>query len=198
MDGHDLAAGTYAFFAIPGPDTWTLIFNRTARQWGSFTYQAAQDALRVTAKPRTAPAQEYLAYTIQVTAPDALRVELAWDTLAVGFDVALDAPGSYWAYLEKALAGAGPQEWQPLDTGAAYCLQSGTHLDRALEWADRSIAHQGGLPEPVPEGPAAAPPGPKRGGLELLRKAIALAAAGAPADTQEELKALEADWSREP
>jgi hypothetical protein len=198
IDGHDLAAGTYAFFAIPGPDAWTLIFSRTAKQWGSFTYQATQDALRVTAKPRAVPAQEYLAYTIQVTAPDALRVELAWDTLAVGFDVALDAPGIYWSYLEKAVAGAGPEEWQPLDTAVAYCLQSNTHLDRAQEWADRSIRIREGYRNLSLKAQLLRRQGRNGEALELLRKAIALAAAGAPANTQEELKAMEADWVREP
>jgi len=198
IDGHDLAAGTYAFFAIPGPDAWTLIFNRTARQWGSFTYQSAQDALRVPARPRPAAPQEYLAYTIQVTAPDTLRVELAWDTLAVGFDVALDAPGIYWAYLEKAVAGAGPEEWQPLDTAVAYCLQGNAHLDQAQEWVDRSIRIREGDRNLSLKAQLRRRQGRNEEALDLLRKAIALAAAAAPANTTEELKTLEADWTRVP
>ena len=134
-----LAAGVYGFFAIPGPDQWTLIFNRTAKQWGAFSYDAGQDALRVQVKPAAGAREEYLAYTIRVAGPDALRVDLAWDTLTVGFDVDLAAHDRYWAYLEQTLAGAGPEEWQPLNQAAAYCLQSDSHLDRANEWVDRSI-----------------------------------------------------------
>jgi len=97
-----------------------LIFSRAAKQWGSFAYRPDQDALRIQARPRACPPREYLAYTVQVAGPGALRVELAWDTLAVGFDVALDAQGIYWAYLEKTLAGARPDEYIPFLQGARY------------------------------------------------------------------------------
>ena len=53
--GQPLAAGTYAVFAIPGATEWTLIFNRTAEQWGAFRYDPAQDALRVTVAPEAFP-----------------------------------------------------------------------------------------------------------------------------------------------
>jgi hypothetical protein len=192
--GRDLAAGTYGFFAIPGPEAWTLIFSRTAKQWGAFTYQPAQDALRITARPRPAPAQEYLAYSIQVTGPDALRVELAWDTLAVGFDVALDAPGIYWDYLEKAVAGAGPAEWQPLDAGAAWCVQNGRHLDKALEWVERSIRIQPGWRNLSLKAQLLRRAGNQAEAMELLDRAIGMAAGNA----LEELKALRTEWTPQP
>lgn len=193
IDGHPLAAGAYAFFAIPGPEQWTLIFNRTARQWGAFSYQAGQDALRLQARPRRGPMEEFLAYRIGVAGPDSLRVELAWETLTVGFDVALAAHDRYWAYLEKTLAGIGPQEWQPLNQGAAYCLQSDSHLEQGMAWVERSIRIQ---------------PGPRNLGLkaQLLHRAgrtqEALAvldqalAAGPPGPAQDELKALRAQWRK--
>lgn len=53
--GQPLAAGTYAVFAIPGAAEWTFVFNRVAAQWGAFRYDAAQDALRVTAAPQAFP-----------------------------------------------------------------------------------------------------------------------------------------------
>ena len=53
--GQPLEAGTYAVFAIPGASEWTFIFNRVATQWGAYRYDAAQDALRVTATPQAFP-----------------------------------------------------------------------------------------------------------------------------------------------
>lgn len=55
IDGQPLAAGTYALFTIPGPSEWTVVFNKTAKQWGAFKYDAGQDALRVKVKPKTLP-----------------------------------------------------------------------------------------------------------------------------------------------
>jgi hypothetical protein len=51
VEGQRLAAGTYALFTIPGEATWTVIFNKTAKQWGAFDYDAGQDALRVEVAP---------------------------------------------------------------------------------------------------------------------------------------------------
>ncbi|PZX56914.1 Protein of unknown function (DUF2911) [Algoriphagus ratkowskyi] len=48
VEGKKLTAGTYSFFIIPGESSSTFIFNKTAKQWGAFDYDKAQDALRVT------------------------------------------------------------------------------------------------------------------------------------------------------
>jgi len=40
-------AGTYALFTIPGEKEWTLIVNKTAKQWGAFKYDQAADLGRV-------------------------------------------------------------------------------------------------------------------------------------------------------
>jgi hypothetical protein len=65
VEGKTLPAGKYGFFAIPGEKEWTVIFNKTANQWGAFKYDQAQDQLRVMAKPRkSAKMNERLAYDV--------------------------------------------------------------------------------------------------------------------------------------
>src|SRR5947209_601774 len=64
VNGQKLPAGTYSLHTIPGKDEWTVIFNSDAGQWGSFTYDAKKDVLRVKTKPVTAAdTQENLRYT---------------------------------------------------------------------------------------------------------------------------------------
>ena len=64
VEGKALPAGTYSFYTIPGEDEWTVIFNKTAKQWGT-QYDEKQDALRVTAKPqKSASMNERLAYEV--------------------------------------------------------------------------------------------------------------------------------------
>jgi hypothetical protein len=196
IGGQDLAAGAYAFFAIPGPDQWTLIFNRQAKQWGAFSYQAGQDALRIQARPAAEPPQEYLAYRIQVQGPGALRVELAWAGLAVGFDLTVDAQGGYWAYLNRTLAGAGPEEWQPLNQAANYCLLTGTHLDQAMVWIDRSLQIKEGARNLQLKAQLLRRAGRTGEALPLLEKAIELATASGSRTSLEELEALRAEWNK--
>jgi len=192
--GKDLAAGTYAFFAIPGPKDWTLIFSKNTKQWGSYAYSTAEDALRVEATPTVLPAnQEYLLYTIQVESPERLRVELDWEKLGVGFDVAMDTPGLYWAYLQKTLAGVRPEEATPFAQGARYCLTSGTHLDQGMAWIDQSIKAKETASNLEIKAKLLQKTGHTQDALPFLQKAMALgAAAKAPQDYLDGLAKLKA------
>lgn len=83
VQGKPLAAGTYSLFTIPAEGEWTIIFNKTAKQWGAYDYDSAQDVLRVTATPKAGDATEALEFTL-----DGSDVVLHWDKLAVPFTVA--------------------------------------------------------------------------------------------------------------
>jgi hypothetical protein len=196
--GKDLPAGSYAFFAIPGPKAWTLIFSRNTKQWGSYAYTTAEDALRVETTPSTLPSnQEYLLYTIQVKSPEALRVELAWEKLSVGFDVDLDAPNLYWAYLQKTLASAKPEESTPFARGASFCLNSGTHLEQGLAWVDISIKAKETFNNVAVKARLLQKLGRTPEALPLIGKAITLAtAAKAPKEDLDALEAYRAEWSK--
>ncbi len=78
VEGKTLAAGTYSFYALPGKDAWTVIFNKTAKQWGT-QYDEKQDALRVNVKPRKSKAMnERLKYEVADN-----ELVLMWENLAV-------------------------------------------------------------------------------------------------------------------
>jgi len=83
VEGQRLAAGTYALFTIPGESEWTVIFNRTARQWGAYEYDAGADALRVTVAPESGEHVEALDFVVEGE-----RVVVRWEKARVGFRVA--------------------------------------------------------------------------------------------------------------
>jgi len=84
INGKQLAAGKYSLFTIPNEAEWTFIFNKQAEQWGAYKYKEAQDALRVTAQPTTAPE-----FTEQMTfeVDEAGVVSFLWENLKVSFTV---------------------------------------------------------------------------------------------------------------
>lgn len=87
VEGEALPAGTYSLFTIPGEAEWTVIFNRTAEQWGAYEYDASKDALRVTVTPREHEMVEALDFEVGEG-----EVVMTWEKLAV--PVAVSAAGS--------------------------------------------------------------------------------------------------------
>ncbi|MBC6989888.1 DUF2911 domain-containing protein [Hymenobacter sp. BT491] len=84
IEGQALPAGKYALFTIPGETEWTVIFNKTADQWGAFKYDAAQDALRVKVKPKKT-AQPTEVFTINLDKSG--KVSMLWENTEVDFTV---------------------------------------------------------------------------------------------------------------
>ena len=50
INGLKVPAGEYALFTLPKEDGWTLIINKTAKQWGAFNYAQADDLGRTKMK----------------------------------------------------------------------------------------------------------------------------------------------------
>jgi len=86
VEGQKLPAGAYAFFVKPGKDPakdqWAIIFNKTVKQWGAYSYDSKQDALVVKVTPKAAEMTEALMYEIQGSA-----LVLRFENLAVPVQV---------------------------------------------------------------------------------------------------------------
>src|SRR6267142_3468464 len=90
IEGKPLPKGTYGLHMIPGESEWTVIFSKNSTSWGSFTYDQAEDALRVMVKPQTAEFHEALTYDFDDVSPDASVVTLRWEKVAVPFKVGVN------------------------------------------------------------------------------------------------------------
>lgn len=137
--GKDVPAGSYALFALPGAESWTLILNKQAKQWGAYAYKPEEDVLRWTVKPLSAPFQEWLEYRVAPEGEKAWHVELRWEKLAVPFDIEVDVRGIYWKHLQETLAKAKDTEWLPWYQAADYCFKQGIHPQESLAWIEKSL-----------------------------------------------------------
>lgn len=82
IDGKTLPAGKYGLFVISGDDEWTVIFNKTWKQWGAYEYKAADDALRIMVKAGKAkPFAESLLYAIDKNG----KVSMVWGDYEISF-----------------------------------------------------------------------------------------------------------------
>lgn len=141
VEGHAVPKGTYALFAIPGPDRWTFILNRRARQQGAWEYDARLDALRFDVKPKAAPFSEWLTFEVYPASADGAYVDLYWEKLRASFLVEVDVDGIVQGRMKRALAGNG-HDWKLLADAAEYCLERERQMAQAREWIESSIRIQ--------------------------------------------------------
>lgn len=139
VEGKTLPGGIYGLHMIPTADSWTIIFSKAADSWGSYTYDQAEDALRVTVKPHPAEMQEALQYTFDDIKADSAAVTLRWEKLAVVFRVAANDQETVLPYIRKKMRGFQQYFWGPTNEAAKYCLEKKIALPEALKWADLSI-----------------------------------------------------------
>src|SRR5436190_15841864 len=82
INGQPLKAGSYSMHTIPGKDEWTIVFNNDPGQWGSFSYDAAKDALRVKSKAQAVnDNQEWLIYSFDPVTANSATVNMRWEKL---------------------------------------------------------------------------------------------------------------------
>ena len=140
VEGQPLAKGAYGLHMIPGADSWTVIFSRNSSAWGSFSYNQAEDALRVTVKPQSADLHNALTYDIDMVKPDSAVVKLQWEKLAVPFTVASNETEATLASLRDELRGGKQYVWESGAEAAQYCLTKKVAFEDGLAWANKSIA----------------------------------------------------------
>jgi tetratricopeptide (TPR) repeat protein len=142
IEGKPLDKGTYGLHMIPNADEWTIIFSKNSTSWGSFTYNQAEDALRVTVKPQSADMHNALTYDFDQLQPNSAVVELEWEKVAIPFKVSVDVHDVVQASLQKQLRNLSQYTWMSWDDAATYLLTEKIAYDEALAYANKSIENE--------------------------------------------------------
>ena len=142
IEGKPLDRGTYGLHMIPNEDQWTIIFSKMHTAWGSFSYDQAEDALRVTVKPGTSELHNALAYDFDQLEPDSTVVTMSWDKVAVPFKVAVNLNQTVEASLHNQLRGLSQYTWDAWDNAATYMVDNKMDLNEALKYEDKSIQNE--------------------------------------------------------
>ena len=139
INGQKLPAGSYSLHTIPAKDEWTLVFNGTDNQWGSFNYDPAKDTLRVKVKPQWVnDIQEWLSFDIPNVTPNSAQVNIRWEKVRVPFTVEVPNVEGVWRRKVDAAMAANPTDWRiPLNVANLY--NGDDKWDDAIKWADQSI-----------------------------------------------------------
>jgi hypothetical protein len=141
IEGKPLPAGRYGLHMIAGPEEWTVIFSKDSNAWGSFYYDPAADALRVTVKPRKHEYREWLTYEFPTRRPAESVAELQWEDLAVPWTIKVENINElYFSRIKENLTNVQGFGWRGWVAASQFCVAENTHLEQALEWAEIAVS----------------------------------------------------------
>ncbi len=140
VNGQDLAAGRYGLHMLPRETgEWDVIFSTQSGAWGSFSYDDGEDALRVAAKPESAPQEERLSFTFDNPTDNSVDIAMNWEKVRLSFTVEVDVDAIVLDDIQNQLRGVSRFFWQGWQQAANWCNQNDTNLDEALQWAERAV-----------------------------------------------------------
>jgi hypothetical protein len=138
--GQAVPAGTYALFTVPGQETWTIILNNQAEQWGGFRYDPADDVVRVEVPSQTdAPMRETLHLGFNALQDETAVLEIAWENTVVEVPIAVDVRNRLQPRIEAALSSGKAQNARIYFQAAAFYYDHQIDLERAAEWIDLAL-----------------------------------------------------------
>jgi hypothetical protein len=140
VNGTKLGAGTYGLHMIPTSGAWTVIFSNESGAWGSFSYDAKEDAARVTATPEAAAFQERLGYSFDEPTRDSVVLAMRWEKVRLPVEIKVDVARTVLENYRAQLRGLPRFGWQGWNQAANWAAQNEIDLDEAMAWADRSIS----------------------------------------------------------
>ena len=147
LEGHKVAAGEYGLFSIPGENEWTIILNKTAKQWGAYDYSAAADYLRFTIKPvKIQENVETLTMQFTNVIPTSADLNLLWEHTALMMYLTIDIDAKVMARIDSAMQ----TDKKPYYDAIIYYWNNDKDMNKALTWA-MALQHVQGFPPYVPK-----------------------------------------------
>lgn len=141
INDQPLPAGKYGFFIATGKEESTLIFSKDNAAWGSYFYDPARDALRISSRQQVLDKPvEVLEFVFQDQTANAASISLQWENWKFPFTVATDLNSIQASSFRNELKSAKGFEWQAWVQAASWSADNNTNLAEGLQWADYAIA----------------------------------------------------------
>ena len=144
IEGQPLPAGKYGVHLAVAKEgePWTLIFSKNHTSWGSYFYDPAEDALRVSVKPARSEYHEWLTYEFTDRKADRATVALKWEDVQVPWTITVDNPTDlYLTRIRQDLRSSPGFNWQNWVAAAQYAMQA-KRPKEAVEFAEVAVNRQ--------------------------------------------------------
>jgi hypothetical protein len=145
LEGKPLPPGRYGLHMIPAAGDWTLIVSRNSTSWGSFSYDPAEDVLRVPVHATESEFHELLTFEFTEVSPAAATLSMKWERTAVPLHFEVDVHKLALESIRNQLRNLPGYKAEAWADAALYCLDNGIDYEAALHFIDRSIAMEAGF-----------------------------------------------------
>jgi hypothetical protein len=194
VNGQPLPAGTYSIHTIPTKGDWTVIFNKQADQWGSYSYDEKEDALRVQVKAQPHEFTEWMEFSLPDIAVDKATVALDWEKLRVPFEIQVETVEHALASARAAMASLAADDQQTAYRCASFAFENNVAPDEARQWIDKSISIKETWLNLRLKANMLAKEGKTAEAIQFGEKAIAVGKTDAPADEIAKIEKQVAEW----
>lgn len=197
INGQVLPKGKYSLHTIPNETEWTIIFNKVSEQWGSFEYDAKQDALRVAAKPQTAGFHETMSVEFENIKGNTADAIIVWDKTKVPFTIDVgDVNARVLTELRRQMTTLKPDDFRTPAQAAnwVYAQKMTANYPEAVQWLDKSIAARETFGNLNTKARILADTGKKAEAIATAEKAVQIGKAATPAANTADLEKLLTEW----
>jgi hypothetical protein len=194
VNGQALPAGTYSLHTIPTKSDWTVIFNKQADQWGSYSYDETADALRIQVKPETHAFTEWMQFSFSDIAVDKATIALDWENLRVPFQIEMTTVDHALASARAAMSSLAADDHQTAYRAASFAFQNNVAMDEAAQWIDQSISIQETWLNLRLKADMMAAQGKTAEAISFAQRAIEAGKEDAPADEIAKIEKKVAEW----
>jgi tetratricopeptide (TPR) repeat protein len=134
--GNKLEAGSYALFAIPGENEWTIVVNKNWEQWGTGEYKEEEDVFRFTTEVKaTSSLVETFEIGIGNLSHTKADLYIKWENAKVVIPMTVEVDSKVMADIKRNLR-VDPRDYY---MAATYYHESGKDLKQAHEWISKAI-----------------------------------------------------------
>lgn len=184
INGNALAAGTYSLHTIPGQSEWTVIFNKVADQWGSYSYDAAKDALRVKAKSEASNHHEMLTFEFPAVTASSADMVMAWEKVRVPLKIEVDTVAQAQQAIRTAMSSAKADDARTPLQSANYYFENNLDPAYSMDLVDKAIAIKETYSNLTLKARMLAKAGKRKAAIAMAERAVAAGKAAEPkADT---------------
>src|SRR6056300_170166 len=140
IEGHDVPAGTYAMYAIPGQETWTIVIHKNTSYWGTggSKYKESEDLVRFEVKANSSYPVKVETMTFQFSniTTSGCDIEFMWENTQLSMKVETQVDAQVMKEIEMKMKGVSSATYYQ---AARYYYENDKDMNKAFEWINKAL-----------------------------------------------------------